>query len=180
MIEIPKELLEAIIAHARRGAPSEVCGWLAGEGDKVRRLYPVPNVAGDPQVGFRMDPEIQLSTIREIRDLGLELTGTYHSHPRTPAVPSARDGGLAAYPEAVHLIVSLAAPKPEVRCYRIEEPFNTVEVTFRSTAQLHPGENCCRLPRKEWGVPGLEGAERALRPRRPFEPDPGNAGGGIS
>lgn len=75
----------------------------------------VPNVAGDPQVGFRMDLEIQLSTLREIRDLGLKLTGTYHSRPRTPAVPSARDGGLTAYLEAVHLIVSLAAPEPEVR-----------------------------------------------------------------
>ena len=145
MIEIPKELLEAIVAHARREAPNEACGWLAGEGDEVRRVYPVPNTAGDPRVGFRMDPELQLSTMREIRDLGLELTGTYHSHPRTPAFPSARDAGLAAYPEATHLIVSLATPEPEVRCYLIEEPFNTVEVAFRSTAQLHPGGNYCRL-----------------------------------
>lgn len=151
MIKIPRGLLEAIIAHARREAPNEVCGWLAGEGDEVRRVYPVPNVAGDPHVGFRMDPEIQLSTMREIRDLGLELTGTYHSHPRTPAIPSVRDGGLAAYPEAVHLILSLAAFEPEVRCYRIEEPFNTVEVTFRSTAQLHPGENYCRLVEERVG-----------------------------
>ncbi|MDQ4127962.1 MAG: M67 family metallopeptidase [Actinomycetota bacterium] len=151
MIRIPKEFLEKIIAHARRETPNEVCGWLAGEGDEVRRVYPVPNVAGDPQVGFRMDPEIQLSTMREIRDLGLELTGTYHSHPRTPAIPSARDGGLAVYPEAVHLIVSLAAPEPEVRCYRIEEPLNTVEVTFRLTAQLHPGENYCRLVEERVG-----------------------------
>jgi proteasome lid subunit RPN8/RPN11 len=111
MIEIPKELLDAIVAHARRETPNEVCGWLAGEGDEIRRVYPVPNVAGDPQVGCRMDPEIQLSTVREIRDLGLELTGIYHSYPRTPAVPSVRDGELA-YPEAVHFIVSLAAPSP--------------------------------------------------------------------
>ena len=46
---------------------------------------------------------------------------------RTPGVPSARDGGLAAYPEAVHLIVSLAAPELEARCYHIEEPFSTSE-----------------------------------------------------
>ncbi len=158
MILIPEELLEAIIAHAKREAPNEVCGWLAGERNEVKLVYPVPNVAEDPHVVFRMDPEVQLSTMREIRDLGLELTGTYHSHPRTPAVPSARDGGLAAYPEAVHLIVSLAAPEPEVRCYRIEEPFNTVELTVRPPVQLHPGGNCCRLAEERVGSSRARGS----------------------
>jgi proteasome lid subunit RPN8/RPN11 len=130
VILIPKELLDEIIAHARRAAPREVCGWLAGEGNEVRRIYPVPNVAEDSEFRFRMDPEVQLSTMREIRDLGLELTGTYHSHPRTPPVLSVRDRGLAAYPEAVHLIVSLATREPEVRCYHIKEPFTTVELTL--------------------------------------------------
>jgi proteasome lid subunit RPN8/RPN11 len=95
----------------------------------------VPNVAGDPQVGFRMQLEIQLSTMREIRDLGLKLTGTYHSHPRTPAVPLARDGGHAAYPEAVHLIASLTATWPQLRCYRIQEPFAAVELPLGSPAR---------------------------------------------
>lgn len=158
MILIPEELLEAIIAHARREAPNEVCGWLAGGRNEVRRIYPVPNVAEDPHVGFRMDPEVQLSTMREIRELGLELTGTYHSHPRTPAAPSARDGGLAAYPEAVHLIVSLAAPEPEVRCYRVEEPFDAFELTVRSPVQLHPGGNCCRLAEERVGSSRARGS----------------------
>lgn len=147
MILVPKELFEKIIEHAQREAPHEVCGWLAGEGNEVGRVYPVPNVAEDPEVRFRMDPEIQLSTMREIRDLRLELTGTYHSHPRTPPVPSVRDRGLAAYPEAVHLIVSLAAPEPEVRCYRIQEGMCTdVELAIgplvrwegRPRSRVHP------------------------------------------
>ena len=142
MIVIPEELLDKILAHTRREAPNEVCGWLAGEGNEVRKIYPVPNVAEDPQAGFRMEPEVQLSTMREIRELGLELTGTYHSHPRTPAVPSARDGGLAAYPEAGHLIVSLAAPEPEVLCYLIQEKESSaVELTVRPPVQLHSRED---------------------------------------
>ena len=120
MIEIPEDLLEAVIAHARRDAPNEVCGWLAGEGNEVKSVYPVPNAAEDPRTRFRMDPEVQLSTMREVDELGLELTGTYHSHPCTSPFPSARDRELAAYPKAVHLIVSLAASEPEVRCYRVE------------------------------------------------------------
>ena len=154
MIAIPKELLETVVAHARRKAPNEACGWLAGERNEIRRVYPVPNVAEDPRVEFRMDPEMQLSTMREIRESGLELTGTYHSHPRTPAAPSARDRELAAYPDAVHLIISLATPEPEVRCYRVEEPFDAVELTVRPLVQLHPGGNCCRLAEKSGEFPG--------------------------
>lgn len=68
-----------------------------------------------------MDPEAQLSTMRELRDEELEITGTYHSHPRTAAVPSGLDAQLSAYPEAAHAIVSLAHWEPEIRCYRITE-----------------------------------------------------------
>jgi hypothetical protein len=127
-----------------------------------------------------MDPEIHLSTMREIRGLGLELTGAYHSHPRTPAVPSVRCGELAAYRESVHLIVSLAALEPEVLCYRIEKRFNTSSWPSGQRRHFIPEEIAVDWPRQEWGVPGLEGAERALRLRRPFEPDPGNAGGGTT
>ena len=136
LIVIPKELLESIVAHARREAPNEVCGWLAGEGHRVRRVYPVPNVAENAEVRFRMDSGMQLSTMREIRDSGLELTGTYHSHPRASPSPSVRDRGLAAYPGAVHLIVSLATPEPQVRCYRVvEEKFTAIELVLGSVVQ---------------------------------------------
>lgn len=119
MIIIPGALISRIVAHARRGKPDEVCGWLAGERNRVKEIYPVPNAAEDPRTAFEMDPQVQLSTMRKIRDLGLELTGTYHSHPRTPALPSTLDRKLAAYPETAHFIISLAARDPEVRCYRI-------------------------------------------------------------
>ena len=122
MIELPKELLEEVVGHARDGAPEEVCGWLAGKGDRVQEIYPVPNAAEDPGSRFRMEPEAQLVAMRRIREKGLELTGTYHSHPRTPPRPSARDReDLALYPDAAHLIISLATPEPEVRCWRITQ-----------------------------------------------------------
>ena len=119
MIVIPGALISRIVAQARQGKPDEVCGWLAGEGNRVREVFQVPNVAEDPRMAFEMDPEAQLSTMRKIRDLGLDLTGTYHSHPRTPALPSTLDRKLSAYPEAAHFIVSLFDRDPDVRCYRI-------------------------------------------------------------
>ena len=119
MIVIPDELLAAVVAHACGEAPQEVCGWLAGKENEVRRVYPGPNAAKDPRIEFVMDPGMQLSAMREIRDSGLELTGTYHSHPRTPAIPSPRDRSLALYPDAAHLIVSLARGAADSRCYHI-------------------------------------------------------------
>ncbi len=121
MIELPKGLLEAAISHAKDGAPEEVCGWLAGKGKRVQKIYPVPNAAEDPGSRFSMKPEAQLATMRQIRERGLELTGTYHSHPKTPPRPSARDRNLALYPDAAHLIISLASPEPEIRCWRITQ-----------------------------------------------------------
>ena len=120
MIELPRELLEGAISHAEVGAPEEVCGWLAGKGNRVLEIYPVPNAAEDRGSRFRMEPGAQLAAMRRIRERGLELTGTYHSHPKSPPCPSARDReDLALYPDAAHLIISLAAPEPKVRCWRI-------------------------------------------------------------
>ncbi len=122
MLVVPVELLTEVVAHAREGAPEEVCGWLAGRGNHAVRVYPVPNASESPERDFRMEPEAQLRAMLEIRDAGLELTATYHSHPRTPAEPSAKDlEELAAYPDSFHVIVSLSGEEPEIRCYRVTE-----------------------------------------------------------
>jgi proteasome lid subunit RPN8/RPN11 len=116
---MPNELIREIIAHAKEEAPEEVCGWLAGKGNRAVRAYRVPNAAEDPTRTFTMQPEGQLASMRKIRVAGLDLTATYHSHPRTSAEPSARDLALAAYPGSFHVIVSLTGGEPEVRCHRI-------------------------------------------------------------
>lgn len=121
MLVAPDSLIAEVIAHAERGAPEEICGWLAGRENRALILYPVPNAAENPECGFEMEPEAQLSAMRAIREAGMQLTATYHSHPHTPAEPSVRDLALSAYPNSVHLIVSLAGKEPKVRCYRITE-----------------------------------------------------------
>ncbi|WP_165874086.1 Mov34/MPN/PAD-1 family protein [Rubrobacter taiwanensis] len=121
MIELPERLLEEMVTHARREAPREVCGWLAGAEGRVREIHPVPNVADAPELRFLMEPGAQLAAMREIERRGLEIVGTYHSHPRTPADPSARDRSLALYPDLAHLILSLAGEEPELRAHRISD-----------------------------------------------------------
>jgi proteasome lid subunit RPN8/RPN11 len=119
LIELPADLLEAMVAHARRETPCEACGWMAGRGGKITRVFPVPNAAEDPLTRFLMEPVAQIRTMRKVAEMGLDLVGTYHSHPRTLATPSARDMDLAAYPEIAHLILPLSNPEPEIRCYCI-------------------------------------------------------------
>ncbi len=118
-MKIPEHLQAEVVAHAQHEYPDEACGWLAGRAGRVERTYPVANTAQDRRSAFVMDPEAQLRTMRAIREAGLELTATYHSHPRTPPYPSSKDGQLARYPDSVHLIVSLARSHPTIRCYRI-------------------------------------------------------------
>ena len=43
----------------------------------------------------------------DIRSAGLELLAIYHSHPETPARPSAEDIRLALTPDVIYVIVSL-------------------------------------------------------------------------
>lgn len=119
MIWLPANLLAAMVSHARREVPREVCGWLAGKDGRITRVFPVPNVAEDPMTRFLMEPVAQVRVMRRVAAMGLDLVGTYHSHPRTSATPSARDRQLAAYPEIAHLILSLSNPEPEIGCYRI-------------------------------------------------------------
>ncbi len=52
-------------------------------------------------------------------DRGEELVAIYHSHPLSQPYPSPTDRAEAHYPDAFYLLVSLRAPEPELRAYRI-------------------------------------------------------------
>jgi proteasome lid subunit RPN8/RPN11 len=51
-------------------------------------------------------------------DAGEVIWGIVHSHVRSPAVPSPTDIGLALYPDALYLLLSLA-DEPPLRAWRI-------------------------------------------------------------
>lgn len=121
-IAITPDAYTAVLEACQSACPAEVCGHIGARQAVLVRAYPVPNVAqaAPGKCRFLMDSRSQLHTMREIEDTGLDLGGHYHSHPRTAAVPSETDVHLAAYPEAVHLIVGLRyRAQPEVRAWRI-------------------------------------------------------------
>lgn len=69
---------------------------------------------------FEMDPAELVNTLRDFRNSGEELVAIYHSHPHGPSEPSRTDIQRAYYPEAAHLIVSLAdAESRRIGAFRI-------------------------------------------------------------
>ncbi|WP_202882128.1 Mov34/MPN/PAD-1 family protein [Candidatus Manganitrophus noduliformans] len=131
MLQIPKTLIDEMIAHAQAEAPNECCGLLSGKENVVSEIYQIGNLpADDPAIAdlkvppdrrFRyvMDPKEQLRAFKAMRKSGTELLGIYHSHPHSPAYPSATDVRLAFYTDTYYLIISLEKEKPEIRTFRI-------------------------------------------------------------
>ena len=131
---IDQRFVDEMVQHARREFPNEACGLLATRDDVVVRFYPVDNADASP-VHYTMDPQEQLRAMLDIEDRGWELGAIYHSHTRTRAYPSQTDQGLAFYPDALYIIVSLAdETDPEVRAFRIVDGQVTEERLERSSA----------------------------------------------
>lgn len=121
MLILKKELFEKILAHCRDEFPNEACGILAGKEANVERAYEMNNVDKSPSSYF-MDSREQLSVMKEMRGLGLEMAGIYHSHVASEAYPSAHDVETAFYPDTAYVIVSLAdRDNPDIRSFRIKE-----------------------------------------------------------
>ena len=110
---------DTIVAHAREGAPAEVCGLVAGRGGVAERVIACTNIHATPTTRYQIDPRDQLAALREMDDRGEELVAIYHSHPATQPYPSPTDRAEAYYPDAFYVLVSLRAEAPEVRAYRI-------------------------------------------------------------
>ena len=112
----------AIIDHAMREAPRECCGIIAGRYGVPIRLYETRNVAQGNRL-YEIDPAQLIDLeFRELPAQGLELVAIYHSHPESPAYPSATDVELAFWPDALFLICSLAdRDQPGIRGFRIRD-----------------------------------------------------------
>jgi proteasome lid subunit RPN8/RPN11 len=112
-LRLPRKLLDDVYAHAREGAPQEVCGILAGRrlpaGEHVvEHAFRVRNAHPRPVGEYELDPTEQLRvTLRVEDELGLEVVGFYHSHPAGPARLSATDAARASWPGVSYLLVHL-------------------------------------------------------------------------
>jgi proteasome lid subunit RPN8/RPN11 len=106
-IELPRALVNQILHHAQASPDWEVCGLIGAKADLPYSCYPVANVAAAPQTRFQLDPAGQIAAMRQLRENGETLFAIFHSHPQSPAEPSAIDIAEAAYLEALYLVISL-------------------------------------------------------------------------
>jgi len=119
-LEIPKEIFERMLEQAKAEAPIEACGILAGSNGRVEKLYKLTN-ADKSSDHFMMEPKEQFAVVKNIRASGLEMLAIYHSHPATPARPSAEDIRLALTTDVTYVIVSLQDVKrPDVKGFLIQ------------------------------------------------------------
>jgi proteasome lid subunit RPN8/RPN11 len=112
--------MDEIIAHARELDPFECCGFLAGTGQTVSRVYRIKNIVGldgaaeaasfddakvrhlsrlspeeKAEIAFIMDAHEMFQAVKEMRKNNLTLQVVYHSHPHDPARPSVTDIKIA-------------------------------------------------------------------------------------
>jgi len=121
VLRIRADLVEAIVAHARRDHPDEACGVLAGpEGsDRPERFVPMLNAARSPTF-YEFDSGDLLRLHRDMDARGEVPVVIYHSHTATEAYPSRTDIGLAQEPDAHYVLVSTREPEThELRSFRI-------------------------------------------------------------
>jgi len=118
-VELPRSMWRQMLEQARAETPYEACGLIAGDATGAAlRYHPTRNAAGRLD-WFEPDPLQLLRLTMAFEDAGETLWGIYHSHPRSPARPSASDIEGAAYPDSLYLIGSLQ--DEAIRAFRIRD-----------------------------------------------------------
>jgi [CysO sulfur-carrier protein]-S-L-cysteine hydrolase len=123
-------MVQQLIDHARAEYPNEACGLIIGDrpapdGGVPIRFEPTRNKSSSPY-RYEIHPDDLLRLTIETDDADQAFWGIVHSHTHTAARPSPTDLGLALYPDALYILVSLsegeAEPSvaiPSVRAWRI-------------------------------------------------------------
>ncbi len=124
MLKLLRSYADNIIAHARKNAPEECCGIIAGSDGRTTKLYRAFNAVKKPHRPYRYEVHTK-NLVRINNDIirnGWDLFAIYHSHTGTEAYPSPTDVRLATWPEAYYLIVSLKdVANPVLRAFRIQD-----------------------------------------------------------
>jgi len=106
-IHIPRKIANQLLHLAQISPDREICGLIGSQQGMPHGCYPVNNVANNPAQRFLLDAAGQIAALKQMREQGEDLFAIYHSHPSAPATPSVTDLELAAYPNALYLIISL-------------------------------------------------------------------------
>ncbi|WP_433802026.1 Mov34/MPN/PAD-1 family protein [Actinomycetospora sp. CA-084318] len=145
VLVIRRDLVEEMVAHARRDHPREACGQLLGpeESDRPERYVPMTNADDADAQGsdYRFDSGEQFRVYKEATQRDEETVVVFHSHTRVPRRPLTDSGLPEAYPSVkdieymglqpgVHfVIVAITGPDSpyELRSYLLDEAGEVAE-----------------------------------------------------
>jgi len=120
-VRVRREILDEMLAHARREPQIECCGLLAGREGVISAIFPATNDLRSASA-YEIAPRELFDLFGTLRATGLTHLGQYHSHLSTENVPSPKDIELAGYPEQAYFIVSLWADAVHpVRAFSIRD-----------------------------------------------------------
>ena len=134
-LTIPAAVAEQLLAHARSELPNEACGLLGGDlaSGSATAFHPARNSEASP-LRYNVHPDDLVRIVFAIEDAGQDLVAIFHSHTRSPAVPSATDRRAAQYPDAYYVLATLAdpdaGPADALRAWRIRSG-ESAEVPLR-------------------------------------------------
>lgn len=120
-LQLSAALVAEMRSHAMADAPNEACGLLAADpgSGRLTGFHPARNAAASP-FAFDVHPDDLVRIVHAIEASGGVLGAIFHSHPRTPAVPSRADVRDARYP-VPYLVCSLADPSLPLRAWDLAD-----------------------------------------------------------
>lgn len=124
------------------------------------------NVHLNPEKHYHMDDGQVVDAMAECDERDQQLIAVFHSHLRTPAIPSEADTG-ALNQDPAYLIVSLAEEMPKVRAWRMDSEYigqpRATEVLIHVADENHPFTS--EPPQVPWAL--TEGNKLLLTYYRP-------------
>ncbi|MGK9475660.1 Mov34/MPN/PAD-1 family protein [Melioribacter sp. OK-6-Me] len=128
MLQIPRQIIEKIIEHAKQDYPIEACGYLTGKDCVVSDIIKMTNTDKSSE-HFSFDPKEQFQAVKYARSRAESLIAVYHSHPDTPARMSQEDIRLANDTEINYIIFSVR--DNTMRCFKVDKNKNVIEIPIR-------------------------------------------------
>lgn len=132
VVRVAPAAAAAIEQAAQTAYPNEACGLLVGRAEEggwvVSQAIPGLNVHAEPRHRFEVDPRLVFDWMRRLRGGPEQLIGHFHSHPESPAEPSATDRSSAYDRSAIWLIASV--DRGRVAAIRAFQPGKAVDSSF--------------------------------------------------
>lgn len=120
MLQIKQSVMDGILAHAKKDAPIEACGYLMQKEGIVCQHNELTNT-DQAEEHYSFDPKEQFAVVKNGRKEGLRPAAVYHSHPVSPARPSEEDIRLAFDPTISYVIISLMDGKDTVKSFKVKK-----------------------------------------------------------